>query len=252
MRERLGGRHFAGGAPDERGAPPGACHHDPPSPGYDSTETGSTLESTIRILALGSGAGNALNAMVRAGADPADFIAANTDVQDLKRTLAATRLQIGKAVARGLGAGGDIEVGRAAVAADRSEIAAALTGADLVILLAALGGGTGGGAVPVVVEIAASVGAVVVPVVTTPFKFEGRSRKVNAEAALVALRVVAGDRLILVKTEIPPPDSGTTMSGLFALSDMNVAAAVREVLAAARGEVEQASEQLIALRGGLS
>lgn len=202
----------------------------------------------IRILALGSGAGNALNAMVRAGHDPADLIAANTDVQDLKRSLAGTRLQLGQSVTRGLGAAGDLEVGGRAAEADRVALTGALAGADLVVLLAGLGGGTGGGGALVVAEIAASAGAAVVAIVTMPFPFEGRKRQRQAEEALEALRGTLGAGLFVVTTPIPPADSGVTMPGLFALADANVAAVVHEVLAAVRGQTEPTSDALIAIR----
>ena len=116
------------------------------------------------IIALGSGAGNALDRMARAGTIDATFIAANTDAQDLKRSLAPVRMLLGQKLTKGLGASGDAEVGRDAVAGDREALAAAVAGAEVVIVIAALGGGTGSGGAPVVVDIAREIGARLEPI----------------------------------------------------------------------------------------
>ncbi len=184
----------------------------------------------VKIIALGGGASNAVNQMIRAGDIAADFIAANTDVQDLKRSKAPTRLQVGAALVKGLGAGGDAEIGRAAAEADREAIALVLAGAQLVIVVAALGGGTGSGGASVICQVAKAGGAVVVSVVTLPLPFEGRRRRMVADAALTALDGSAPDRNVVVEIPIPPREDGVSLAGMFALTDAAVAAEVRSVI----------------------
>jgi len=126
--------------------------------------------------------------MIELGLDGIEFIAANTDAQALHLSLAPTRLQLGPRLTRGLGAGGNPEVGAAAADESRAEIKAALAGADMVFLTAGLGGGTGTGAIPVAAEVARSTGALTVAIVTTPFSFEASRRRRNAEAGLSQLQ----------------------------------------------------------------
>lgn len=174
----------------------------------------------MRVIAIGSGAGNALNHIVRGGGLPADLISANTDAQDLRRSLAPTTLQLGSKLVRGLGCGGDAEVGRDAALEDRDAITAALDGADLVIVIAGLGGGTGSGAAPVVGQIAAELGARTVALVALPFPFEGRRRHRVAEEALEAVGAAAAGRAIVADIPVPPEREGRiTMQELFARSD---------------------------------
>lgn len=191
---------------------------------------------SVQILALGGGASNALNHLIRAGGVPATLVAVNTDAQDLWRSLAPTKLQLGAHLVRGLGCGGDPEVGRDCAHADRPALAAVLAGAELVVVLAGLGGGTGSGAAPVVCEVAAELGVGVLAVVTLPFPFEGRRRRRVAEDALVALMQAAGGRVVVADTPVPPDgEQRLTMQELFARSDATVANIVRAAVDIAGG-----------------
>jgi cell division protein FtsZ len=139
------------------------------------------------VVGVGGGGGNAVNNMVEAGLVGVEFIAANTDIQALEKSLASTNLQLGKDSTRGLGAGANPEVGREAALEDRERIKEILAGSDMVFVTAGMGGGTGTGAAPIVAEIAKEVNALTVAVVTTPFEFEGRSRMTQAKKGIEEL-----------------------------------------------------------------
>jgi cell division protein FtsZ len=163
----------------------------------------STQPTRIKVFGLGGGGSNAVNRMIELGLDGVEFLAANTDAQALRLSLAQTKLQLGPSTTRGLGAGGRPEVGALAAKESRAEIRAALAGADLVFLTAGMGGGTGTGAIAVAAEEAKALGALTVAIVTTPFSFEATRRRQNAEWGLEALRpqvdtliVVPNDRLL--------------------------------------------------------
>jgi cell division protein FtsZ len=185
---------------------------------------------TATILALGTGAGNALNRMVRAGTIDATFIAANTDAQDLKRSAASVRFLLGQKLTKGLGASGDAETGRDAVAGDREALAAVMAGAEVVIVIAALGGGTGSGAAPVVVNFAGDTGALVVAVVTKPWPFEGRRRRRVADEGFVELTKVCD--LVVVAHDGAGIEAlpGRPMRDAFTDSDVAVAATVADLV----------------------
>ncbi len=154
----------------------------------------------IRVVGVGGGGGNAVNEMIRAGTRGVDFIACNTDAQALTRSYALTRLQIGEAVTNGLGAGGDPVVGHRAAKEDAEQIAAAVSGSDIVFVTAGLGGGTGSGAAPVIAGIAKAQGALTIGFVTKPFSFEGSKRAEVADAAVVELSK-AVDTLITIPND---------------------------------------------------
>lgn len=136
--------------------------------------------AVIKVIGVGGGGGNAVERMIATNVDNVEFIVANTDAQVLAQSNADTKIQIGVKLTRGLGAGGNPEIGQKAAEESREELAAALEGADLVFVTAGMGGGTGTGAASVVAEIAKSQGALTIGVVTKPFKFEGRKRMKNA------------------------------------------------------------------------
>lgn len=142
----------------------------------------------IRVVGVGGGGSNAVNAMINKGLEGVEFCVLNTDVQALEKSTASIKLQIGKNLTRGLGAGADPEVGRKAVEEDREEIMRMLSGSDMVFVTAGMGGGTGTGGVPVVASIAKSIGALVVGIVTKPFAFEGKRRSKQAEEGIEELR----------------------------------------------------------------
>src|SRR6202790_3686750 len=141
----------------------------------------SSYFALIKGVGVGGGGVNAVNRMIEAGLRGVEFIATNTDAQALLMSDADLKLDIGRQLTRGLGAGSDPEVGRLAAEELRSVFEVALKGADMVFITAGKGGGTGTGAAPVVAEIAKSLGPLTIGVVTRPFTFEGRRRSVQAE-----------------------------------------------------------------------
>lgn len=156
----------------------------------------------IKVIGLGGGGGNAVNRMIESGVKGVEFIVANTDLQVLNNSKADVKIQIGANLTDGLGAGAKPEIGREAAVESKREIEEALTGADMVFITCGMGGGTGTGAAPVVAEIAQSLGALTVAIVTKPFGFEGRKRMENALAGLEELKkhvdtliVIPNDRL---------------------------------------------------------
>ncbi len=165
----------------------------------------------IRVVGVGGAGSNAVNTMIQSGLERVDFIALNTDVQALANNKAPTRLQIGKELTRGLGAGANPEMGRQAATESKDDIARLLEGADMVFVTAGMGGGTGTGAAPVIADIARELGALTVGVVTKPFLFEGNRRRKAAEqglqelkAAVDTLITIPNQRLLTLQTEPLP------------------------------------------------
>ena len=159
-----------------------------------------TRGAKIRVVGVGGGGGNALNSMIDKGLHGVDFIAINTDLQALQRSAAPHKIQIGKNLTRGLGAGADPSIGYKAVEEDREEIARALSGSDMVFVTAGMGGGTGTGGAPMVANIARSVGALVVGIVTRPFNCEGKKRMGQAEQGIDELKKQV-DTLIVIPNQ---------------------------------------------------
>ena len=156
----------------------------------------------IKVIGVGGGGCNAVNRMIDAGVNGVEFIVANTDLQVLNVSKAQTKLQIGKNITNGLGAGANPEVGREAANESKKEIEEALKGADMVFVTCGMGGGTGTGAAPIIADIAQDLGALTVGIVTKPFRFEGKKRMDQAEAGIVELKkhvdtliVIPNDRL---------------------------------------------------------
>lgn len=156
----------------------------------------------IKVIGVGGGGCNAVNRMIESGVQGVEFIVANTDLQVLNVSKAETKLQIGKSITNGLGAGANPDVGREAALESKKEIEEALSGADMVFVTCGMGGGTGTGAAPIVAEIAQDLGALTVGIVTKPFRFEGKKRMDHAEIGIEELRhhvdtiiVIPNDRL---------------------------------------------------------
>jgi len=171
----------------------------------DISEVGNSAPVRLKVIGVGGGGGNAINRMISAGVSNVDFIVANTDLQDLKSSLAPYKLQLGPRLTRGLGAGAKPEIGRESALEDLDAIRDNLVGADMVFITAGLGGGTGTGAAPVIAEVAREVGCLTVGVVTKPFKFEGKVRQRNGEEGILQLRkhvdtliVIPNDNLLLL------------------------------------------------------
>ncbi len=174
----------------------------------------------IKVAGVGGGGGNAISRMIEAGMVGVEFIAINTDAQALENNPAGKKIQIGKRLTKGLGAGANPDIGRKAIEEDRDEVAAALAGSDMVFVTAGMGGGTGTGAAPIVAEIARQQGALTVAIVTRPFKFEGQKRYEKAETGLSELRQKA-DTLVAIPNErlLAIVDKSTRLTQAFALAD---------------------------------
>jgi len=167
--------------------------------------------AVIKVVGIGGGGVNAINRMIDAGLKGVEFVAVNTDAQALLMSDADVKLDIGRNLTRGLGAGSDPEIGRQAAEEHRAEIEEALEGADMVFITAGEGGGTGTGGAPIVAEVAKAAGALTIGVVTRPFGFEGRRRSVQAEQGIVHLKdkvdtqiVIPNDRLLDISDESTP------------------------------------------------
>ncbi len=156
--------------------------------------------ATIKVIGAGGGGTNAVNRMIEAGLTGVEFLAMNTDVQVLNISKAPRKLQLGENSTRGLGAGGDPNIGRTAAEESKSEIKKMLDGADMVFITAGMGGGTGTGAAPVIAEIASEMGALTVAVVTKPFSFEGPRRMRLAEEGVEILKTKV-DTIIIVPND---------------------------------------------------
>jgi cell division protein FtsZ len=154
----------------------------------------------IKVFGAGGGGSNAVNRMIQAGLCGVEFWVANTDLQALEQSICPNRLQIGRAVTRGLGAGGDPEIGRLSATEDRETLSELLRGTDMLFITAGMGGGTGTGAAPVVAEIARELGILTVAIVTKPFQFEGKKKMARALAGLEELRVYV-DTLISIPNQ---------------------------------------------------
>lgn len=154
----------------------------------------------IRVVGLGGGGGNTVNSMIDKGLLGVDFVAVNTDLQALDKNKAANKIQIGKNLTRGLGAGSDPSIGHRAAEEDRDEIARVFTGSDMVFVTLGMGGGTGTGGGPIIANIAKSVGALVVGIVTKPFNCEGKKRMQVAEAGIEEMKKHV-DTLIVIPNQ---------------------------------------------------
>lgn len=186
--------------------------------------------AVIKVVGVGGGGVNAVNRMIELGLRGVEFIAINTDAQALLMSDADVKLDVGRELTRGLGAGADPEVGRRAAEDHAEEIEESLRGADMVFVTAGEGGGTGTGGAPVVAKIAKSIGALTIGVVTKPFSFEGRRRQQQAETGVAKLKeevdtliVVPNDRLLEIS------DRGISMIEAFATADQVLLAGVQGI-----------------------
>jgi cell division protein FtsZ len=200
--------------------PDAAMHAEQPQTERSQSErTASVHGPVIKVLGLGGGGGNAVDRMIELGLENIEFIAANTDYQVLQSSLAPTKVQLGPQLTRGLGAGGDPEVGRQAAIESRQELRAALEGADMVFLTAGMGGGTGTGSIGIAGEVARELGAVTIAVVTMPFSFEMGRRLKNAQEGLSWLQpntdtliAIPNDRLLYIAPQDIPLEMAFRMA----------------------------------------
>ena len=186
----------------------------------DIKKTQSEACALIKVVGVGGGGCNAVNRMIEEGIQGVEFIAINTDAQALMLSKAPTRVRIGAKLARGLGAGGDPEIGRKSAEESAEDLFNVLKGADMVFVTAGLGGGTGTGAAPVVAQIAKENGALTIGVVTRPFTFEGNKRMQSCETGMTNLKdhadtliVIPNDRLLQIM------DKRASLNDSFKLAD---------------------------------
>jgi cell division protein FtsZ len=178
------------------------------------------LSTSIKVVGVGGAGCNAINRMIATGMEGVEFIVVNTDAQQLRDSLAQNKIQIGNKLTRGLGAGADPEVGRDAANEDRDKINKALKGADMVFITAGMGGGTGTGAAPIVAEVAKEHNALVVGVVTKPFRVEGKKRMERALEGVANLKSKV-DTLITIPNDLLLKiiDRKTPIDDAFKLAD---------------------------------
>jgi cell division protein FtsZ len=176
--------------------------------------------AVIRVVGVGGGGLNAVNRMIEAGISQVEFIAVNTDIQQLRTCEAPIKLHIGRELTQGLGSGSDPELGRKAAEEGYDQIKHVLRGSDMVFVTAGEGGGTGTGATPVVARIAREVGALSVGIVTLPFRFEGTRRRSQAEAGIAELRQVC-DTVIVIPNDrlLEVLERSTSMLDAFRIAD---------------------------------
>ncbi|MBF0440463.1 MAG: cell division protein FtsZ [Oligoflexales bacterium] len=186
--------------------------------------------AVIKVIGIGGGGGNAINTMIKSNIEGVEFISVNTDVQALQNSLAENRIQIGKELTKGLGAGADPDIGRDAALEDRHSLSEALASANMVFVTAGMGGGTGTGGIPIVAQIAKDMGALTVGVVTKPFSFEGKRRKKIAEIGIAKLKEHV-DTLITIPNQrllqLAKPDM--TMKEAFRIADNVLVNAVKGI-----------------------
>ncbi|HET9984681.1 MAG TPA: cell division protein FtsZ [Longimicrobiales bacterium] len=163
-------------------------------------EDSGSQNAKMKVVGVGGGGGNAVNRMIDEQLEGVEFISVNTDAMALKNSYSQVKVQIGKQLTRGLGAGARPEIGRQAIEENREEVAKVLEGADLVFITAGMGGGTGTGAAPVIAEVAREMGALTIGIVTKPVLFEGKKRMRQAEQGLAELKRCA-DTVIVVPNE---------------------------------------------------
>ena len=174
----------------------------------------------IKVIGVGGGGGNAVNRMIESGIDGVDFISVNTDAQDLEDSKAKTKIQIGKKLTRGLGAGGKNQVGEKAAEENEPGIINALKDADMVFITAGMGGGTGTGAAPRIAKMAKDTGCLTVAIVTMPFDFEGKKRRERADEGVKELKKNV-DTLIIIPNQklLRIVDRGTGLKEAFRTAD---------------------------------
>lgn len=170
----------------------------------------------IKVIGVGGAGGNAINSMIESGVNGVEYIAANTDAQDLDRSLADVRLHLGGELTQGLGAGADPEIGRKAAEESKEDIKKLLDGTKLLFITAGMGGGTGTGATPVIASIAKELGILTVAVVTKPFKYEGKKRSKNAELGITELKKFVDSYIVVPNEKLKElPDKKITLLNAF-------------------------------------
>ncbi|HUU50166.1 MAG TPA: cell division protein FtsZ [Nitrospinota bacterium] len=188
------------------------------------------LSAKIKVIGVGGGGGNAVNTMIASRLEGVDFVIANTDMQALEASLATHKLQLGKEITKGLGAGANPEIGRKAALEDTDKIADIIGEADMVFITAGMGGGTGTGGAPIIAKIARDKGALAVAVVTKPFLFEGKKRALQAEDGIKELKESV-DTLITIPNQrlLNVVGKQTSLRDAFRIADDILKQAVRGI-----------------------
>jgi len=177
-------------------------------------------KAKLKVIGVGGAGGNAINRMIKANMSGVEFIAVNTDAQDLENNSAEHRIQIGKNLTKGLGAGAQASIGHEAMTTDREAVQNLVESSDMVFITAGMGGGTGTGAAPVVAQIANDLGILTVGIVTLPFKFEGPRRFDRAMEGISEMRKVCDTVIIIPNQKLMSiVDKNTTLSESFLLAD---------------------------------
>ena len=187
-------------------------------------------KAELKVVDVGGAGGNAVNRMINSGMEGVDFCVINTDAQDLEKSLAQKKIQIGKSLTKGLGAGAKAELGRQALTEDREAVQSLLTDADMVFITAGMGGGTGTGAAPMVAEISKEMGILTVGIVTLPFSFEGPKRMVRGLTGVTELRKICDTLLVIPNQKLMAiVDKDTTLTDSFQIADSILHQAARGI-----------------------
>ena len=183
-------------------------------------ETNDNTLQEIKVIGVGGGGCNAINRMIESGMKGVTFIAVNTDKQALQKNRAETKIQIGEKLTKGLGAGGNPEVGQKSAEENLEDLEKFVTGADMVFITCGMGGGTGTGAAPIIAKIAKDMGILTVGVVTKPFRFEGRKRGEHAELGIKFLKKYV-DSLVVIPNDklLETVEEQTSLLDAFAMAD---------------------------------
>ncbi|WKX02742.1 cell division protein FtsZ [Candidatus Mycoplasma mahonii] len=182
----------------------------------------------IKVIGVGGGGNNTIHSMIREGIEGVEFIVANTDEQVLNSTIANTILPLGRSV-KGLGAGANPEEGRKAALESENEIKETIKGADMVIIAAGMGGGTGTGAAPIIAKIAKDMGALTIGIVTTPFSFEGTQRSKNAAEGLENIRAACDSLIVVSNDKLLEQFGGISLKDSFIYADKILKQTVRTI-----------------------
>ena len=187
-------------------------------------------KARIKVIGVGGAGGNAVNRMINSGLTGVEFIAVNTDAQDLDNNRAETKIQIGKNITKGLGAGAKADIGRTAMETEKDAVASIIESADMIFVTAGMGGGTGTGAAPIVSQIARELGALTVGVVTRPFNFEGPKRMNRATSGIEEMQKSC-DTLISIPNQklLTIVDKSTTVVEAFQMADTILHQATRGI-----------------------
>ncbi len=220
-------------------------------------EDGKSGVPVIRVIGVGGAGGNAINTMIESGLESVEFVAIDTNAKDLRKCRALKKLQIGESLTRGLGAGSHPQLGQQSAIQDRDRLVPVIQGADMIFIVAGLGGGTGTGASPVIAGIAGNDGALTVALVTRPFDFEGRVRAAKARDGLKELRNYA-DSLIVIPNErlLELVDRNTSLVDAFNVSNNLICHIVRNISSLITGggliSIDFADIRTIMAEGGVA